>query len=517
MTVSEPGAVPAVELRAVTKRFGPVLACADVDLTIGAGQIHGLLGQNGAGKSTVAKMLVGLYTPDSGTIRLDGNDVRIREFADSLRLGVGMVHQHFSLVENLAVWENVALGERGQVDKGRICDDVIDISRRYGLEVDPSAEVAGLSFGQRQRVEIIKCLRRQPRVMILDEPTSSLSGAESTELFDVLRQVVLDRGGSVILISHKLDEIMRATDRVTVMRSGRVVASLDTAGTSPRELAQLVVGREVSLRAEASALGLVEARGDDDRTALGEVRLAIRGAVAHDQEGRSLLDGLALEVRAGEILGVFGVEGNGQTALGEVLSSVRRLEQGVVEVDGTAVVTGRAGAMTRAGVAIVTEDRHRSGCVLNMTVAENLVMGRLAPVRGRGGWLRRRELADRAHRLVQEYGISTASLDAPMWSLSGGNQQRVVLARELSAEPRVLVAAQPTVGLDVGAIEFVGERLRDAARAGMAVLLVSTDLEEILSLSHRIAVIHAGRIVGTLDTAPFDLERLGLMVGGVAA
>jgi simple sugar transport system ATP-binding protein len=278
-----------------------------------------------------------------------------------------------------------------------------------------------------------------------------------------------------------------------------------------------VVGREVSLRAEASALGLLEPGVDGDRRALGEVRLAIRDAVSHDQEGRSLLDGLGFEVRGGEILGVFGVEGNGQTALGEVLSSVRRLEHGVVEVDGAAVATGRAGALTRAGVAIVTEDRHRSGCVLNMSVAENLVMGRLAPVRGRGGWLRRKELADRAHRLVEEYGISTASLDAPMWSLSGGNQQRVVLARELSAQPRVLVAAQPTVGLDVGAIEFVGERLRDAASSGMAVLLISTDIEEILSLSHRIAVIHAGRIVGTLDRAPFDLERLGLMVGGVAA
>jgi general nucleoside transport system ATP-binding protein len=513
----EPSDTPVVQLRGVTKRFGPVVACADVHLSVGAGQIHGLLGQNGAGKSTVAKMLVGLYTPDAGDILLDGQRVELREFADSIRLGVGMVHQHFSLVEQLLVWENVALGERGRVVRDRVCDEVRDIGRRYGLDVDPLAPVGDLSFGQRQRVEIVKCLRREPRTMILDEPTSSLSGAESAELFEVLRHVVLDRGGSVILISHKLDEIMRATDEVTVMRSGRVVASLPTSATGPRELAQLVVGRDVSLRNEAAALGLIDQHSEQSQRAQGPILLSVHQATARDSEGRVLLDGLDLEVRGGEVLGVFGVEGNGQSALGEVLASLRRLEQGTVRVDDHEVPTGRAGAMTNAGVAIITEDRHRSGCVLGMSVAENLVMGRLGGVRGRAGWLKRKDLVARAEHLIEEFGVSTASVDAPMWSLSGGNQQRVVLARELAADPVVLVAAQPTVGLDVGAIEFVGDRLREAAQRGLAVMLISTDLEEVLSLSTRIAVIHRGRIVGTLDEAPFDLERLGLLVGGETA
>jgi general nucleoside transport system ATP-binding protein len=515
---------PLVELIDITKRFGGVIACEHVNLSLYPGEIHGVLGQNGAGKSTLMKVLIGLVLPEAGETRMHGVVRRIHDPQAAAALGIGMVHQHFSLVEPLRVWENVVLGENRRIDPNRARAEVRDIGARYGLDVDPDARVRDLTAGQRQRVEIIKCLRRDPSILVFDEPTSVLTPAESRDLFAVLRRVVHEEQRAVALVSHKLDEILHATDRVTIMRSGRVVASIPTSEATAPMLARAMVGRDVVLRSQsAAALGLVEVVVDEvaHESELGSVTtvppvLRIVDAVAHGADRRTLLDGLSIEVRPGEIVGVAGVEGNGQAALGDVLSSLIKLQSGTVEVDGVAVSTGKAGAMTIAGVGVIPEDRHASGCVLGMSVAENLVLDAPAAL-ARHGMLDRRLVRERATRLIDEFDILTSSPEAPMWSLSGGNQQRVLLARELSRQPKVLVAAQPTRGLDVGAIEYMGQRLRAAADAGVGVLLVSSELEEILSLSDRIVVMYRGRIIGEMSRHDVDLERLGLLMGGQAA
>ena len=522
-TVDEPGVVgpaPLVELCQVTKRYGAVVACSAVDLTLRAGEVHGVLGENGAGKSTLMKMLIGLVQPDEGRIVVDGTPRSIHDPQVAAALGVGMVHQHFSLVEPLTVWENVLLGEPVRLDRARARRLVTDIGEHYGLQVDPDARVADLSAGLRQRVELIKCLRRDPRIVILDEPTSVLTPAESEQLFHTLRDVVVREGRAVALVSHKLAEILHATDQVTIMRQGKVVGHQPTSSTTANELARAMVGREVSLRGEAAALGAtddldpqqVEETVDDGRN---PVMLRVAEATLRRQ-GVALLDRLTLEARAGEILGVAGVEGNGQRELGDLLSSLIHLDGGIVEVDGVTVRTGRAGAMAKAGIAVIPEDRHDSGCVLDMSVAENLVLDRTGQV-ARRGVIDRAALRARALELMAEFEVTAAGPDAPLRSLSGGNQQRVVLARELSHRPKVLVAAQPTRGLDVGAIEYMSARLRRAADDGIAVVLISTELEEILHLSDRIVVMSRGSVIGQLTRAEATAERLGLLLGGVAA
>lgn len=547
---------PAAELQGITKRFGAVVACHDVHLALRRGEIHGILGENGAGKSTLMKVLIGLVLPDAGTIRIDGEQRRIGDPAEAAELGIGMVHQHFSLVEPLTVWENVILGERIRLDATAARRRVGEISERYGLAIDPDERVSDLSAGLRQRVEIIKCLRRDPAIVILDEPTSVLTPGESQQLFAVLRRVTESEHKAVALVSHKLDEVLAATDRVTIMRAGAVVDRRDTTEADAPGLARAMVGRPVSLRSEGAALGHIEGFEDsvpeastapasparravsppdvDDSVAADPEAaekagpspvLSIRDATARGRDGRKLLDGLSLVVRPGEIVGVAGVEGNGQAALGDLLSSLLRLESGTVQVSDAMPLPGRPGAMAAAGVAVVPADRHESGCVLDMTVAENLTL--VSPPRARTGraLLDRagRALLDRAgrrahaERLIEQFGIQTPGPDAPMWSLSGGNQQRVVLARELSGDPAVLVAAQPTRGLDVGAIEYVSECLREVAAGGVGVLLISTELEEVLDLADRIVVIFRGRIVGEMDRAGLDVERLGLLMSGAQA
>ena len=510
----------AVSVRGLTKRYGEVVACDDVDLELRRGEIHGVLGENGAGKSTLMKVLIGLVQPDGGTIDVDGERVRIDSPAHAGRLGIGMVHQHFSLVDELRVWENVVLGERERLDRDHARELVSTIGARYGLTVDPDARVGDLTAGLRQRVEIIKCLRRDPSIVIFDEPTSVLTPQESEQLFEVLRVAVEREGKAVALVSHKLDEIGRATDTVTVLRRGAVVDHGPTGRFDQQSLAQAMVGRAVSLRGDdAAALGVADVvtdeahRSHSTRRAEGPTVLQVKGAVL-DRYGHRVLDGVDLDVRAGEIVGIAGVEGNGQVELADVLSSLVALDAGTVTIDGTTVPTGRAGAMGRAGVGMIPEDRHDAGCVLDMSVAENLALGRV----GVGSSLRRLDrAAERAEalRLIERFEIRCAGPDAPFHSLSGGNQQRLVLARELSGEPKVLVAAQPTRGLDVGAIEFMGERLRGAADDGVGVLLISSELEEILHLADRILVMHAGSVVGAMDVADADVERIGLMMGGV--
>jgi simple sugar transport system ATP-binding protein len=511
---------PLVDLRGITKRYGDVVACSAVDLALRGGEIHGVLGENGAGKSTLMKVLIGLVQPDEGEVRLDGKPTRIHDPQSAAGLGIGMVHQHFSLVDPLTVWENVILGERGRFDRRRARRLVGEIGERYGLTIDPDARVGSLSAGLRQRVELIKCLRRDPRVVVLDEPTSVLTPAESEQLFSTLREIVGREGKAVALVSHKLAEVMHATDVVTIMRQGCVVDHHPIARTSTAELARAMVGREVSLRGEAAALGAIDAIGatasaDRPMPRLGPVVLRVRDVVAR-VAGVDRLDGLELEVRAGEILGVAGVEGNGQRELGDLLSSLLPIDRGSVEIDGVAVKPAKPGAMAAAGIGVIPEDRHDSGCVLSMSVAQNLVLDRPGEV-SRRGFVDARRLRERAQLLMDEFEIQAAGPDAPLWSLSGGNQQRVVLARELSQQPKVLVAAQPTRGLDVGAIEYMSRRLRRAAESGIAVLLISTELEEILDLADRIVVLSRGRVIGELARGDATAERLGLLLGGVAA
>lgn len=512
-------APPAVELINITKRFGAVVACDAVDLTLERGRIHGVLGENGAGKSTLMKVLIGLVLPDGGQVKIDGQPATIHDPIDAATQGIGMVHQHFSLVDALTVWENVALGDVGTLRPAAVRDRVGDLSNHYGLTIDPDAVVGDLPAGMRQRVEIIKCLRRDPQVLIFDEPTSVLTPAESEQLFEALRRVVDEEGRAVALVSHKLDEIRHATDTVTIMRQGKVVERMATVDSDAASLARAMVGRPVSLRSESAALGLSadEPAPDRDTPATahrtGSAVLEIRGATARGGDGRVLLDDLSLDVHPGEILGVAGVEGNGQRELGDLMSSLLHLHGGEITVAGSKVKTGKAGAMAAAGVAVIPEDRHDSGCVLDMTVAENLFLAEPGRVSS-GGVMDRKRMTQHAQSLIEQYSISCEGPDAPLWSLSGGNQQRVVLARELAHQPKVLIAAQPTRGLDVGAIEYMSEQLRAAAASGVGVLLISSEIEEILDLADRIIVLSRGTVAGEMPRSDVDLESLGLLMGG---
>ena len=492
------------------------MACQNVDLDLVPGEIHGVLGENGAGKSTLMKVLIGLVQPDDGHIVVAGETTFVHDPQTAADLGIGMVHQHLSLVESLTVWENVLLGDHRRFDRNAARDQVVMTAEHYGLAVDPDWRVSDLSAGLRQRVELIKCLRRDPRVLILDEPTSVLTPGESEQLFNTLRDVVTREQRAVVLVSHKLAEVLHATDQITIMRQGRVAARTLTADATASSLAQAMVGRTVSLRSTAAALGAVGELATQAAAAgthLGPEVLRVSGARLL-RGGVAVLDGLDLVVREGEIVGVAGVEGNGQRELGDVLSSLIGLDEGEVKVDGRTVRAGRAGAMARAGVAVIPEDRHDSGCVLDMSIADNLLIDQIDSV-ARWGFISRAKQRQAALSLMHEFDVQGATPDGAFGSLSGGNQQRVVLARELSHRPRVLVAAQPTRGLDVGAVEYMSNRLRSAAASGIAVLLISTELDEILDLSDRIVVLARGRVVGELQRTEATSERLGLLLGGI--
>lgn len=517
-----------VAMRGISKMFGLVVACDEVDIKLKQGKIHGILGENGAGKSTLMKILTGLHAPDAGEIKVHGKLQRFRDPADARRLGIAMVHQHFSLVPALKVWENAVLGDRLEnalvglrSNEKRTREQIAEISARYGLDVDPDARVRDLAVGVRQRVEIIKCLRYDPKIMILDEPTSVLSPAESERLFMVLRQVVEDEGRSVALVSHKLNEVLAATDELTIMRQGKVVEHLATADATAPALAKAMVGREVSLTLNlADIAGGEAAKPAKQSNRFDPPALRIRDATATDKDGRRLLDSLSLEVCKGEIVAVAGVEGNGQTALDHLLSSLLKLDSGKVEVEGEEIATGAPGAFVKAGVGVVSEDRHDTGCIMDMSLCENLYLSHpeeAAKETGSRSWgiMNRAAMSSRAAELIDDYHITASGPDAPMWSLSGGNQQRVVLARELSHKPKVLLASQPTRGLDVGAVEYFLEQLRRAAEDGIAVLLVSHELEEILELAHRIAVIYNGKIIGEMPRQGIDMQRLGMLMGGM--
>jgi simple sugar transport system ATP-binding protein len=499
---------PLVELRGVTKRFGDLVANDAVDLTLHASEVHGVLGENGAGKTTLMRVLYGLTTPDEGLILVDGRPLVIGSPADAIAAGIGMVTQHFSLVRPMTVAENLALGRgRGlRLDMAAARRRVAEAAERFGLHVDAEARVGDLSVGEQQRVEILKALARDCRVLILDEPTAVLVPQEVEALSETIRRFRAG-GMAVVFISHKLTEVLDLTQRVTVLRRGAVVGSVETAATSERELASMMVGRPT--------VGVAR----DARELAGEQRrpqpplLEIRGLDADRANGLPALRGIDLRVRRGEIVGVAGVSGNGQSELGEVLAGMRRPRAGSIEVDGVQLAGADVGRVMAAGVGRIPEDRHAS-LVGELSVAHNLVLEHLEDFTT-GGRLDERRIRARAEELIERFAIRARPADR-VATLSGGNMQKVLLARVLARDPKLLVVSQPTRGLDVGATEYVRSVLLERRATGTAILLISEDLDELLGLADRLVVLYEGRIVGRLDAAEADGERLGLLMAGRA-
>jgi general nucleoside transport system ATP-binding protein len=502
------GAAMAVSMRGIRKSFPGVIANDGVDFEAARGEVHALLGENGAGKSTLSNILTGLYRPDEGEIRLHGEVVHFGAPRDALDAGICMVHQHFRLVEPFSVAENVVLGDhRGEGKAFRLRTRaterrVAEISKRYGLHVDPRARVWQLSLGEQQRVEILKALYREAQILILDEPTAVLTPQEADVLFATLREMAKE-GRTVIFISHKLHEVKAVADRVTVLRRGKSIATVDTAGATPRSLAALMVGRE--LVAEPS--GPPRSPGD--------VTLQVTDAWADGDRGGTALHGVSLGLRASEIVGVAGVAGNGQRELAELIAGIRPATKGDVRVAGRTLRNGDPRAAIGAGIAYVPEDRLGTGVAPSLSVATNLALKgyRRAPD-SYGPLLRLAAIRDQAVALIKRYAIATPGPAAPARLLSGGNLQKVVLAREFSGQPKVLVAAAPTRGLDVGAIETVHSYLRDAAASGVGVLLISEDLDEILELADRVLVMYEGRILGEFAAEQANVEEIGLLMAG---
>ena len=504
------------------KTFPGVRANDGVSFSVFPGEIHGLLGENGAGKSTLMSILYGLYQPDEGTIFRNGERVVLPSPRAALEAGIAIVQQHFSLVPTLSVTENVILGlEPTKILRtARLGEAIRDLIALYAFDLDPNVRVGTLSIGQRQRVEILKCLYREPQVIIFDEPTTVLTPQETTGLFGVLRGLAAE-GRGVVLITHKLDELLDVTDRITVLRQGRSEGTLATAETDGPTLARLMVGREVKLRSTAALVGLTDGVTQDeasrrpfiDDTAPPALRLTGVSVVA---DGVTRLRDISLSIAPGEILGIAGVEGNGQRELVEVLCGTRSVSSGTIESGGTDISGYGAIALAGAGIRVITEDRHTTGCVLDMTVGENLLSDRLgdAPY-SRRGVISRRATDKAARELIREFRVKTPGPNVLIRALSGGNQQRAILARELSRPVRVLVAAQPTRGLDVGAIEEVTERVTRASEGGAAVLLISSDLGEVFGLADRIAVLYRGAIVGVIDRRDATAQKVGALMAGL--
>lgn len=494
-----PQAPPAIEARAVTKAFPGVVANAGVDLSVERGEVHAVLGENGAGKSTLASILAGLYRPDEGEVRVHGEPVSFGSPRDALARGVGMVYQHFRLVERFTVAENVVLGDPRQpmlLSTRRAEKTVAELGEKYGLPVHPRARVEDLSVGEQQRVEIVKVLYRGADVLILDEPTAVLTPQESENLFETVRAMAAE-GKSVIFISHKLSEVLAASHHVTVMRDGHVVARVETASTNRRELARAMVGRDVELAVRRA------------EEAPGAQLLEIEDLSAPGEGSAVPLQDVSLTVRSGEVVGVAGVAGNGQRTLAEMVAGMRKPSSGRILVRGVETTGKGPRAARRAGLAYVPEDRLGTGLAPSLSISENLVLTRPRPF-----FLKRREMEAAAHDAIERFEIRTPGPHAPTRGLSGGNAQKALLARELSDGPEVIVVASPTRGLDVGATQAVREILDKRRRAGCAVLLISEDLDEVRSLSDRILVLYEGRIVYETTGADANVEDLGLAMAG---
>jgi simple sugar transport system ATP-binding protein len=496
-------------MRGITKRFPAVLANDRVDFEAAEGEVHALLGENGAGKSTLSNILTGLYRPDEGEIELYGRPVEFHAPRDALDAGISMVHQHFRLVAPFTVAENIALGDHRAEGRSFVVNQraierrVAALSERYGLAVHPRARIWQLSLGEQQRVEILKALYREARVLILDEPTAVLTPQEAETLFATLRAMAAE-GRTVIFISHKLHEVKAVSDRVTVLRGGRSIATVATAEATRGSLAALMVGREVDV-----------SRRREREGEAGAPALELEELWADGDLGRPAVKGISLAVRAGEIVAVAGVAGNGQRELAETVTGMRPRTGGTVRVHGRRIRGGDARAAIAAGIAHVPEDRLGTGVAPSLSIASNVA---LKSYRGRdlsrGPLLRLRAIRDHALQLIRRYDVKGAAPQLPARQLSGGNLQKVVLAREFSGEPRVLVVASPTRGLDVAAIETVHAYLHDAAASGVAVLLISEDLDEIRALADRVAVIYEGEIVGVLEAETAGVEEIGLLMAG---
>jgi general nucleoside transport system ATP-binding protein len=499
-------APPAVELRHITKKFPGVVANSDVNLTVRRGTVHAIVGENGAGKSTLMKTLYGMHRPEEGTISVDGETIVLHSPADAIARGIGMVHQHFQLADNFTVLENVVLGDEptraGWLDFKAARERILAISDQYGLEVDPDALVEDLGVGERQRVEILKVLYRGARTLILDEPTAVLVPQEVDELFDALREL-RSEGLAIIFISHKLDEVLKVADDITVIRRGTTVASVLPSEVTSKELAELMVGSELPTPET------------HESTVTDVVELSLTGISLVSDTGRTLLEDLSLTIHRGEVLGIAGVEGNGQAELVETIMGMRSPTTGRVELAGTDITGWSTRRRRENGIAYIPEDRNRHGLLMEAPLWENRMLGHqtMAP-NAHGPLVDRKGARDDTQRIVDEYDVRTPSIDVLASSLSGGNQQKLIVGREMSSEPTVLIAAHPTRGVDVGAQAAIWDLLRDARRNGLAVLLISADLDELIGLSDSIKVILRGRIVAEADPMTVTPEELGSAMTG---
>jgi simple sugar transport system ATP-binding protein len=511
-----PEVAPLVQLRGIEKHFGDVHALGGVNLDLRGGEIHALLGENGAGKTTLMNVLYGLHQPDAGTITIRGRDIQVRTPQDAIAAGIGMVHQHFKLVATLTVAENMVLGERGKPLLRRrelvaVEQRLEELGERYGLGVDPRARIWQLSVGEQQRVEILRALFHEASILILDEPTAALTPVETERLFPKLRALA-EGGAAIVFITHHLEDVLRWADRITVLRRGEVAGSPRPAETSAEELARLMVGRDVTLMRVAAGRRSVRAGGADTVT---KPVLDVRGLSVIGDRGVPALEDMSFSVHAGEIVAIAGVEGNGQAELEEALLGLRTPRGGTVALDGHEISTAAPGERLRRGMGFVPSDRYRRGVIRDLSVADNLVLDCIGrPPFGSRLRVNRGAIRERAQSLVERYSIHVGSPDQFAGTLSGGNAQRVVLARVLTGELRCLIAAQPTRGLDVGAIEFVWEQLAAARAADTAIVLISTELDEVMSVADRCYVLYRGRLVAEWDSDGLDRERIGLAMGG---
>ncbi|MFA6506927.1 MAG: ABC transporter ATP-binding protein [Treponemataceae bacterium] len=500
----------AIEMVGISKYFPGVAANDRVDFSVSEGEIHALLGENGAGKSTLMSILFGLYDPDEGLIRIRGKEVRIRDPNHATALGIGMVHQHFKLVRNFTVTENIVLGleprtKTGNVDLGRAEKRVAELSERYGLSVDPRARIETIGVGMQQRVEILKILYRDADILIFDEPTAVLTPQEIDELMDILR-LLRDEGKTIVLITHKLKEIKEAASRCTVLRRGKLVGVVDVSSTGEAEMAEMMVGRSVSFRLEKAP------------AKIGEVVLKIEDLTVLGSKGQPAVRGLSLEVRAGEVVGVAGVDGNGQSELVGAIAGLLPVKSGRILIKGKDISRIKIRDRIRAGLGLVPEDRQTHGLVLDFRLDENLVLKsfRDKPYCAPNSFLDFKAIASHAEYLIEQFDIRAGSGAATLAkSMSGGNQQKAVIAREIDLSSELLVVAQPTRGLDVGAIEYIHKRIIEERDKGRAVLLVSYELDEILNLCDRVAAVSKGIVVGVLDAAEADERRVGAMMAGM--
>ena len=495
-----------IEMREITKVFGEFVANDKINLELRKGEIHALLGENGAGKSTLMNMLAGLLEPTSGEIVVNGQVVKLDSPSKAASLGIGMVHQHFMLIEAFTVAENIILGseltKNGVLDIARATREINELSERYGLAVDPSAKVADISVGAQQRVEILKTLYRGADILIFDEPTAVLTPSEIDELMAIMKNLVKE-GKSIILITHKLDEIRAVSDRVTVIRRGKSIETVEIAGATNADLAEMMVGRSVSFKTEKQ-----EAQPK-------EVILSIKDLVVNENRGVPAVKNLSLDVRAGEIVGIAGIDGNGQSELIQAITGLRKIESGSVELKGQSIVGLHPRQITEMSVGHVPEDRHRDGLVLEMMISENIALQTYykEPL-SKKGILNYTNIIGYAKQLMQEFDVRAASEIVPASALSGGNQQKAIIAREVDRNPDLLIVSQPTRGLDVGAIEYIHKRLIQERDNGKAVLVVSFELDEILNVSDRIAVIHDGKIQGIVTPETTNKQELGVLMAG---